>query len=182
MAKGIKVRHGRASYPYSVGLVVESLQGAGLSTDVAIQLAKDLEKIYRKEESKIVRLDSLVSRLAKMIEKESGKRVSQRFREQTPPFVPLKVILKNKEVTFSKEILAKHLQKLDLSEKESLSLSGQIEQSLRSHGYQEISGRELTHWVAIYLEATYGREVRYLFEMQQGQSTDILVLEKNGET
>ena len=73
------------------------------------------------------------------------------------------------------------MQKLDLPFKEAYALSGQIEQSLRSHGYEEISGRELIHWVAIYLEATFGRDLRHLFEMQQGQLTDILVLEANKE-
>jgi 2-phosphoglycerate kinase len=182
MSKSFKVRHGKAVYPYSVGVVVESLQGAGIPTDLAILLAKDLEKSYRKENSKVIRLDALVMRLAKMVEKESGKRIAQRFRAQTPPFVPINVILKHETVPFSKEVLATYLQKLDLTEKEALALSGQVEQSLRSRGYKDIGGRELTRWAGIYLEAAYGRDLRQLFEMQQGQLSDILVLENSGES
>ncbi len=180
MAK-IKVRYGKNSYAYSVGAVVESLQGAGLSTDLAIHLARDLEKSYSKENIKLIRLEQLVNRLAKAIEKETDQRTAQRFREQTPPFVPLNVVLKDDKVPFSREVLSQYLQKLDLSAKDSLALSGQIEQSLRSHGYEEINSRELTHWVAMYLEATYGRDMRHLYELQQGQVTDILVVEKNQE-
>ncbi len=180
MAK-IKVRYGKHTYPYSVGAVVESLQGAGLSTDLAIQIARDLEKSYSKENIKLIRLEQLVNRLANIIEKETDQRTAQRFKDQTPPFVPIQVVLKDRRSPFSRDILSEQLQKLDLPFKEAYALSGQIEQSLRSHGYQEISSRELIHWVAIYLEATYGRELRHLFEMQQGQPTDILVLEANKE-
>ena len=100
MAK-IKVRYGKHTYPYSVGAVVESLQGAGLSTDLAIQIARDLEKSYSKENIKLIRLEQLVNRLANIIEKETDQRTAQRFRDQTPPFVPIRVVLKDKSSPFS---------------------------------------------------------------------------------
>lgn len=177
----VKVRYEKAIYPYSVGAVVESLQGAGLETDLAIKLATDLEKAYRKERVKEIRLEHLMLRLGKMVEKASDEVTIQRFKMQTPPFIPISVILKDGSVPFSVQTLSKDLEQLGLVAKEATAISGQIEQSLRSRGYQTITIRELVHWVAMYLDATYGRELRHLFETQQGQPTAILVVEANKE-
>jgi 2-phosphoglycerate kinase len=177
----IKVHYEKETYPYSVGAVVESLQGAGLATDLAIKLATDLEKAYRKERVKEIRLEHLIVRLGKMIEKIADERTAQRFKAQTPPFIPIAVMLKEGRAPFSCEVLSIDLQNLGLGPKEAAAISAQIEQSLRSHGYQEITTRELVHWVAMYLDVTYGRELRHLFETQQGQPTAILVVEPNKE-
>jgi 2-phosphoglycerate kinase len=178
----LNVRHGKVTYPYTAGAVVESLQGAGLPTDLAMQCARDLEKYYRQENLTLIRLESLVGQLVKMIEKKGDKKTARRFKEQTPPFVPITVDMEGGKVAFSRQVLTENLEKLDLPLKDAYALSGQIEQSLRSKGYETISGRELNHWVAQHLEATYGRDLRRLFELQQGQPTDILVLEASKET
>ena len=78
--------------------------------------------------------------------------------------------------------MAQSLKKLDLSVQEAYALSGQIEQNLRTKGYKSIGDRELKYVIALHLEATLGRELRLLFEIQQGQPTDILVVEPGKET
>jgi 2-phosphoglycerate kinase len=178
----LRVKHEKESYDFSIGVVVESLQGAGVPTDVAIRLAKDLDKHYRQADGKTVKLEQLVERLAKGVEKESGKKVADRFRIQTPPFVPIAVQKGEKITPFSRPLLAAQLEKLDLSFKEALAVAGQVEQTLRNKGYELVSERELTHLTALALEASFGRELRNLYEMQRGQPTDILVREPSGET
>jgi 2-phosphoglycerate kinase len=178
----VRVKHDKESYDFSVGVVVESLQGAGVPTDVAIRLAKDLDKHYRQADGKTVRLEQLVERLAKSVEKESGKQVADRFRIQTPPFVPIALQKGDKITPFSRRSLAAQLEKLDLSFKEALGIAGQVEQTLRNKGYELVTERELIHLTALALEASFGRELRSLFEMQRGQPVDILVREPTGES
>jgi 2-phosphoglycerate kinase len=155
----LRVKHEKESYDFSIGVVVESLQGAGVPTDVAIRLAKDLDKHYRQADGKTVKLEQLVERLAKGVEKESGKKVADRFRIQTPPFVPIAVQKGEKITPFSRPLLAAQLEKLDLSFKEALAVAGQVEQTLRNKGYELVSERELTHLTALALEASFGREL-----------------------
>jgi 2-phosphoglycerate kinase len=178
----LRVKYDKDSYDFSVGVVVESLQGAGVPTDVAIRLAKELEKHYRQLKGKTVKLEQLVERLAKSVEQESGKKIADRFRSQTPPFVPIGLQRGEKVTPFSRRSLAAQLEKLDLSFKEAFGVAGQVEQTLRNKGYEFVSERELTHLTSLTLEASFGRELRNLFEMQRGQPTDILVREPTGES
>ena len=178
----LRVKHEKESYDFSVGVVVESLQGAGVPTDVAIRLAKDLDKHYRQADGKSVRLEQLVERLAKSVEKESGKTTADRFRIQTPPFVPIALQKGDKMTPFSRRSLATQLEKLDLSFKEALGVAGQVEQTLRNKGYELVTERELIHLTALALEASFGRELRNLFEVQRGQPVDIFVHEGAGES
>ncbi len=182
MKRPLQVKHDKESYDFSIGIVVESLQGAGVPTDTAIRLAKDLEKHYKQADGKSVRLEQLVARLAKNVEEESGKKIAERFRVQTPPFVPIALQRGDKAVAFSRRSLATELEKLDLSFKESYGVAGQVEQTLRNKGYELVSERELTHLTALALEASFGRELRSLFEAQRGQPVDIFVREATGES
>ncbi len=178
----LQVRHDKESYAFSIGIVVESLQGAGVPTEIAIRLAKETEKHYKGTKSKSVKLEQFVERLAKGIEAETGKGLAERFRVQTPPFVPIQLQHGNKVVAFSRRSLATQLEKLDLSYKEAYGVAAQIEQTLRNKGYELLSERELTYLTAQALEASFGRELKTLFEMQRGQPVDILVRERNQET
>lgn len=181
MKQPIQIKRGKESYAFSVGIVVESLQGAGVPTDVAIRLARDLETHYKKTEDKTVRLEQLVERLSKGIEEEAGKQLAERFRTQTPPFVPIALQQGDKVVAFSRRSLATQLEKLDLSFKEAYGVAAQVEQTLRNKGYELISERELNHLTALALEASFGRELRSLYEIQRGQPVDIMVREPTGE-
>lgn len=181
MKQPIQIKRGKESYAFSIGIIVESLQGAGVPTDVAIRLAKDLEKHYKKDKDKTVKLEQLVERLAKGIEAETGKQLAERFRTQTPPFVPISLQQGDKLVAFSRRQLATQLEKLDLSFKEAYGVAAQVEQTLRNKGYELISERELTHLTSLALEASFGRELRSLYEIQRGQPVDIMVREPTGE-
>ncbi|MGL4608290.1 MAG: AAA family ATPase [Trueperaceae bacterium] len=200
MKRQLRVKYQKESYDFSVGVVVESLQGAGVPTEVAIRLAKDLDKYYKQDKhhkqssdkkqfsdkkqssDKTVELEHLVERLAKAVEKEIGKKVADRFRVQTPPFVPIALQQGTKTIAFSRRSLAVQLEKLGLSFKEALGVAGQVEQTLRNKGYELVSERELVHLTAVAIEASFGRELRNLFETQRGQPVDIFVREGAGES
>ena len=177
----LKVTRGKNSYAFSAGEIVESLQGVGVPTDEAISIARSIEKYYRNDGGKRIKLDKLVSRVAKTLESEIDKDTAERFRIQTPPFVPLEVLQKDDSILpFSRRVLAKSLEKLDLKFKEAYALAGQIEQNLRSNGYEFVSELELAHLVALALEARFGRDLRMRFEAQSEGAAEIQVVEKSG--
>lgn len=178
--RDLRIVRGDNKFNFTTGAIVESLQGAGVPTDQAIGLARQLEKHYRGRQEGQIELNNLVRRLAGMVEKELDKQVAERFRQQTPPFVPITVQVKDQEVPFSRRTLASSLQKLNLSFKEAHAVARQVDQSLRTEGYELVTERNLAYLIATHLEARFGREMRLKYEAQTRQPTELLVLEPDG--
>ena len=175
----LKVLRDDAKYAFNLGDVVESLQGAGVETDLAIRIARSTEKHYRS--NKTVKLEKLVKRVADMVEDELGEDVAERFLGQTPPFVPLSVESGDKVSHFSQRLIVESLEKLGLKLKEAFAIASQVEQSLRSRGYEQVSERELVFLVAQTLDANYGRDMRLRYELQLKQPIEVQVVEAKGE-
>ena len=174
------VLRGEAKYAYSVGDVVEALQAAGVMTDEAMHIARDVEKHFRKRGERRVPLDGIVARLGHEVEQRVDAPTARRFRAQTPPFVPIAVERDVGTEPFSRRTLASSLEKLDLGFKEAHAIAHQVAQGLRSEGHEIVSERDLAHRVALALEARYGREMRLKYESAVSQDTDLMVVEGDG--
>ena len=177
----LQVTYEGKSYPFTLGVIVESLQGAGVTTSEAIEIARALEKHYQSGRSKRIKLEKLVKKLGKAVASEIGDETAERFRTQTPPFVPLTVISEDKGRAFSRRRLVESLDKLELKLKEAYALAAQVEQALRQRGYERVTVRELTHLVALALEASHGRELRLRYELEAGQAGDVQLIEPSGD-
>ncbi len=169
-----------ASYSFSLGEIVESLQGVGVPTDAAILIAREVEKHYRGGSEPTIRLDRLVERVAKEVEEKVGKEVADRYLVQTPPFVPIEVQAGGAITPFSRRVLAKSLESLGLRFKEAYAVAAQVEQSLRSKGYEFVNERELAHLTSLALEARVGRDARIRYEAQLSALPDLQVVEAGG--
>ena len=176
----LRVKGDDTFYPFSVGEIVESLQGVGVPTDEAIRIARTVEKHYRSQNAKTVKLDKLVDRVAKTLEDLVGGEAAGRFRVQTPPFVPLEVQAGDSAAPFSKRVLAKSLETTGLRFKEARAVAGEVEQNLRSQGYRFVSELELRHLVALALEGRFGRDARIRYESQTGAAFEVQVVEDSG--
>lgn len=182
MARGeLNVVRGGSKYAYSVGDVVESLQAAGVMTDEAMHIARDVEKYFHKKGEKEIPLDAMVDRIAHEVRSRVDEAAAERFRGQTPPFVPIAVERETGTELFSRRTLVHSLEKLDLGFKEAHSIAHQVAQGLRSEGQEVVSERDLAHRVALALEARYGREMRLKYEASVSQTTDLLVVEEDGQ-
>ncbi|HEX7022978.1 MAG TPA: hypothetical protein VF171_08990, partial [Trueperaceae bacterium] len=83
-------------------------------------------------------------------------------------------------VPFSRRTLAESLEKLKLSFKEAHAVARQVEQNLRTEGYETVTERDLVHLIAITLEVRLGREMRLKYEAQTHQTTDLYVVDPDG--
>lgn len=176
----MRVSRGGEQYAYSAGEVVEALQGAGVLTDDAIRIARDVEKHLRSRDVRDVQLEELMGRLEEAVRERVSPEAAQRFRTQTPPFVSLKVIKGDEVETFSRRTLSHSLEKFGLSFKEAYAISKQVEQGLRAQGFQEIEEDMLAHVVALSLEARYGREARLKYEATLSDPVELYVSELDG--
>ncbi|CAN5907158.1 2-phosphoglycerate kinase [soil metagenome] len=176
----LRVKGDDTSYAFSVGEIVESLQGVGVPTDEAIRIARGVEKYYRGEGAKSVKLDKLVDRVARTLAEVVSDEAAERFRVQTPPFVPLEVQSDETITPFSKRLLAKSLEQVGLRFKEAHAVAGEVEQGLRSKGYRFVSKPELRHLVALALEGRFGRDARIHYESQTGGAGEVQLVEESG--
>lgn len=181
MSRGeLTVVRGEDKYAYSTGDVVEALQAAGVMTDEAMQIARDVEKHFKKRGDRRVALDELVEHIADELVARVDAGTAERFRGQTPPFVPIAVDRGSGTELFSRRTLVSSLEKLDLGFKEAYSIAHQVGQGLRAEGNEVVSERDLAHRVALALEARYGREIRLKYESSVSQATDLLIVEEDG--
>ena len=79
MKDSFKVVRDGDKVPFQLGTVVESLQGAGLSTDDSVRLARGLEKGYRGRNTREVRIGKLQKALAELVEAAHGADAAARF-------------------------------------------------------------------------------------------------------
>lgn len=176
------VTRGAEGYAYSTGEVIEALQGAGVPTDVALSITRSLEHWLRSRESAEVPLEDLSGRVAQLLRERVSPEVAERWRRQTPPFVPLLISSGDEEEPFSVSRLARSLEQHGLSPKAAASTARQVEQLLRTQGRERVPRNVMAHYVALALEADYGRDMRARYEGSLTRPAEIEVVEPGGGT
>ncbi len=176
----VTVVRGDDRYRYSSGEVVEALQGAGVLTDAALSITSSLEGQLRSRATKEIDLDELLSRIERLIRERINSSVATRFMKQTPPFVPLMIEQGDSGEPLSTRKLTNSLESFGLSFKQANAVARQVEQVLRTQGYESVPRAVLGHAVAIALEAGLGREVRMRYEASLSRPAELHVVEADG--
>ena len=177
----LRVSFGKKKLPFSPGQIVDGLQAAGVLTDDALRVARDVEERLREEDARTVSLSTLRRMVADEVREQVGEGPAERWSAQTPPFMPIVLERKTGEATpFSRRTLIASLEKLGLGFKEAWALAQQVEQGIRAEGLERIGEGELPQRVALALEARYGREKRVRYEATLDRPSDLLVVEPDG--
>lgn len=177
--RDLTVVRGDQSFRYNSGAVVEALQSAGVPTDAAMELARDVEKRLRQRKSRDVELSELREMLAGGARERMGEDAAERFLKQTPPFVPLLV---GSGEPLSRRRLISSLEKVGLDFKEANVVAQQVEQGIRSEGLERIERDELARRVALTIEGRFGRDVRLRYEMMTSSPFELRVHDPGGDT
>lgn len=185
----LRVQDGSGRYPFTTGPIVEVLQVAGVGTDEALRIARDLERSYQQRGERgrydvgdrVIDLGELMQRLQQLVRDRLGREVAESLARQTPPFTVLEVVGEGGgRNPFSRRRLATSLEKLSLSFKEAFSVVRQVELGLRADGRREVPERELYMRVASSLGARYGRDVRARYEARLTLAAELVVVEGDG--
>lgn len=176
----LTVLRGEDSYSYSAGAVVEALQSAGVPTEDAMNLTRDVERRLRQGGVKSVQLEELRNVIAAELKRRNNPEAAQRFLKQTPPFVPLLVGPRGKVLT--RRRLTSSLEKVGLGFKEANVVAQLVEQGIRADGLERIQREELARRVALILEGRFGRDVRLRYEMITSTAFELRVHEPGGDT
>lgn len=177
--RDLTVTRGAERYRYSAGSVVEALQSAGVPTEDAMDLGREVERRLRQRATKEVELSELMSLLAAGVRERISGDAAERFLKQTPPFVPLLVGEANEPL--ARRRLTSSLEKVGLDFKEAHVVALQVEQGIRSEGLERLERDELARRVALILEGRFGRDLRLRYELITSTSFELRVHEPGGD-
>lgn len=185
--RDLRVVRGDVRYAYSTGTIVEALQGAGVLTDDAISLTRDVERRVRERNVRRVEFEQLMGLLEEAVRERVGNEAADRFRRQTPPFVPILVEVRAEdgrvtEEPFARRTLTASLEKLGLGFKEAHVVALQVELGIRSEGLERLDEQDVARRVALVLEGRYGRDLRLRYEAITSRSFEIRVRDDDGST
>jgi 2-phosphoglycerate kinase len=172
-----RVLVGSSQRPLDIGVLIESLQAAGVPTEVAVRVVRDTEKWLRQRGLKAIPIEALVDRLAELVEERVGSESAHALRHQTPPFTALEVERDGEVRPLERSTVVAWLEKAGLPFKDANLLAEHVEQGLRIDGLRRVDERELGRRLALLLEARYGRELRMRYEASTPQVVDLIVVD-----
>jgi 2-phosphoglycerate kinase len=173
----IYLSSGKLRWPFSKGLVTESLLNAGLEEDDAQAVAQSVEThLLELQQFELSTLD-LKKLVAHYAQKVAGTELGQRFEEQTPTFDTIMVLDQTSRVPFSRGILARSFERVGLAPRAAYSMALEVDRTLHLNGVQELNLQKLEQVAAHTLERLEGNVTRDLYLNRYRTLGDIEVLE-----
>ncbi|MDX2005076.1 MAG: 2-phosphoglycerate kinase [Meiothermus sp.] len=168
-------------WPFSKGLLVESMMMAGLKMEPAMSVAHTIEEQLRGRKRPEITAQALKKLLIGEVSKSFGPETAERIRGQTQAFEDIVVKEGYRRRPFSKGVLARSLEDAGFSTREAQALARALESRLRREGIKSLESAELEHRVMAEIEELFGRSARVRYSGRQALSGEIFVEEGEGE-
>lgn len=170
-------RHG---WPFSRGLVVESLVNAGASGAVAAAVARRVEQQLRSARRSLVSPGELQTLMAELARDAVGNEVADAAARQTPAFLDILVTAKKGTLPFSRGVLARTLEDTGLSPRDAYGAASAVDVQLRQSGVREVSVRDLDERTERVLAERYGEHLRLTYRFLQRNRGKLGVVSADG--
>jgi len=168
-------------WPFSKGLVVESLTNAGVELDVADEIAHAIEQSLNEAGLTQISSEELKRRMTAEVAARLGEEAAQRVAGQTQSFEEILIRDEHGERPFSKGLLVRSLEEAGFSLKEAHDLAKKVEQELRQTGKLRLDSEELEDMVAQVVKQTYGKDARRRYQKRLEYGGGVFVVEPGGE-
>ena len=168
-------------WPFSKGLVVESLTNAGVELDVADEIAHAIEQSLAEAGLTQISSEELKRRMTAEVAARLGEEAAQRVAGQTQSFEEILIRDEHGERPFSKGLLVRSLEEAGFSLKEAHGLAKKVEQELRQTGKLRLDSEELEDLVAQVVKQTYGKDARRRYQKRLEYGGGVFVVEPGGE-
>lgn len=145
------------SFPYSKGILSQSLLSAGLTLDQAYQVAQEIEDQFYKRKRKEITSSELRKLTAKVVAKRFGEELSQSYISISSGPRTMQVLYEDSSLPFSKGILSQSLMAAGLSPEAAFAVSARIQRNLDRDETRTITHDELRSRVSKVLEDEFGR-------------------------
>lgn len=164
-----------AKWPFSRGLVAESLVTAGIDAQAAAVLARRLEQELIDQGRLEITPADLSEFIALRLASEHGEEAARVFRSQTPAFEDVQVQTGDRTVIFSKGVLTRSLEQSGIPLGDAYAVAKAVELDLRVAGRQVVPASELASYVGATLERSLGAEARERYQNRLQAITEIAV-------
>jgi 2-phosphoglycerate kinase len=168
-------------WPFSKGLLVESMMMAGLKMEPAMSVAHTIEEQLRARKKPEVTALALKKMLIQEVEKNFGPEMAERLRGQTQAFEDIVVQEGYRRRPFSKGVLVRSLEDAGFSMREAQTIARSLENRLRRSGVRSIDADELERRIAAEIEELFGPAAKNRYAGRQALAGEIFVEEGEGE-
>ncbi|WP_051096832.1 2-phosphoglycerate kinase [Deinococcus aquatilis] len=170
----------RHSWPFSRGLVVESLINAGAPSVVAAAVARRVEQQLRAARRILVSPDELQALMVEVARDAAGETVAEAAGRQTPAFVDIMVTAKKGELPFSRGVLARTLEDAGLSQRDAYATASAVDVQMRQSGLRKLSAEAIDDLTERTLEAQYGAHMRLTYRFLRLNRGKLGVVSEDG--
>jgi 2-phosphoglycerate kinase len=177
----IHISTGGHDFPFSKGLVVESLLNADIARESAMVIARRVEQRLLDEGLKMVDPYALKRIIGEETSDVLGAVAASKLERQTSAFEDVIVRDGERTVPFSKGILSRSLELAGIPIKDAFGFAKDLEKQLRVQGVSEISRSSLENITLEELERVYGAEKREAYQERYHRATQVTVLEDDDE-
>ncbi len=173
----IHVSSGGHDFPFSKGLVVESLLNADIPRESAMVIARRVEQRLVDEKLKMIDPHTLKRIILEETQDVLGIAAAQKLERQTTAFEDVIVRDGERSIPFSKGLLSRSLELAGIPIKDAFGFAKDLEKQLRVQGISEISRASLENITLEELERVYGEERKDAYLERYQRATQVMVLE-----
>ncbi len=177
----IHVQSGGHDFPFSKGLIVESLLNADIPRDAAMAIARRVEQRLLDEGLKSVDPLTLKNVVTDETSAVLGVEAAQRLERQTSAFEDVIVRDGERSVPFSKGILSRSLELAGIPIRDAFEFSKNLEKQLRVSGVSDLSRASLEHLTLEEIERVYGTVKKDAYLERYQRATQVTVLEDGSD-
>ena len=167
-------------WPFSKGLVIESLLNADIPTEAAVAVARSVEQHLLDHDLRLVTPDELKSIVARITHEQIDAAAARRVETQTPAFADIAVRGDVGELPFSRGVLARSLEDVGLSPREAYTIASQVDARLRRAGAHHIGTDELSRVTEQVLADAFGEEWRLMYRFLRNNRGRLGVVDEGG--
>ncbi|GGR08630.1 2-phosphoglycerate kinase [Deinococcus ruber] len=150
-------------WPFSKGLVAESLLNAGATPGSAAAVARNVETWLKQQQQWYTTPEDLKALLVRLGRPLLGDEVAERVGVQIPAFQDILVRTQKRVLPFSRGVLSRSLEDLGLAPREAYTLASQVDQRLRQDGVQSLSADEIDDLTERTLLERHGEQMRLTY-------------------
>jgi 2-phosphoglycerate kinase len=172
----ISVSSGGHAWPFSKGLVVESLLNAEIEREPAIVIARRVEQRLLDENLRVVEPSKLKEIVSEEARELLGGEAADKLEAQTPAFEDVVVTDGDSSIPFSKGILSRSLELAGVPIKDAHELAKELERQLRISGITAIERTDLEKLAVEEVERQLGTHARdaYLERWQRASLVNVV--------
>jgi 2-phosphoglycerate kinase len=173
----IHVSSGNHDFPFSKGLVVESLLNADIARDSAMAIARRVEQRLVDKKLKMIDPHALKQIILEETKDVLGESAAKKLERQTTAFEDVVIRDGERSIPFSKGLLSRSLELAGIPVKDGFEFARDLEKQLRVQGISEISRASLENITLEELERVYGSERKEAYLERYQRATQVMVLE-----